>query len=382
MEGLKVTMIDDDVDGFNPFADSTQEEETKPEEQQEEKEQEEQEDSNIAEVDPDSLFESPESVGNGEDNDEDSAPHSDEGGSTSPNDFFSSIATAFVEEGIFPDISDDTIKNIKDAKSLRAAIDEQIKAGLDEQQQRVIECLNAGVKPDAIRWHEGMINTLSSITSQQLTSEETTKDNEGEILRRKILYQDCLTKGYSKERAERIVNKSVEKGEDVEDAKEALENLKDYYKNRYQNLKANADKEKEKEEQENLKRAEAIKDSIMKDSFFNGIELDKSTREKAYEAISKPIFRDKDGEVYTALQKAEFDDPDGFQAKLGIIYAVTNGFKDLSKIGSRLAQKEIKKGLADLESKINNSRRDSGGRLRFTSGVTDKESYSGIQLAI
>ena len=150
MEGLKVTMIDDDAEGFNPFADSTQEEETKPEEKQEEKGQEEQEDNNIAEVDPDSLFESPESVGNEEDNDEDSA-HSDEGGSTSPNDFFSSIATAFVEEGIFPDISDDTIKNIKDAKSLRAAIDEQIKAGLDEQQKRVIDCLNAGVKPDAIR---------------------------------------------------------------------------------------------------------------------------------------------------------------------------------------------------------------------------------------
>lgn len=381
MEGLKVTMIDDDADGFNPFADSAQEEETKPEEKQEEKEQEEQEDSNIAEVDPDSLFESPESVGNEEDNDEDSA-HSDEGGSTSPNDFFSSIATAFVEEGIFPDISDNTIKNIKDAKSLRAAIDEQIKAGLDEQQKRVIECLNAGVKPDAIRWHEGMINMLSGITSQQLTSEETTKDNEGEILRRKILYQDCITKGYSKERAERIVNKSVERGEDVEDAKEALENLKDFYKNQYNNLKANADKEKEKEQQENLKRAEAIKDSIMKDNFFNGIELDKSTREKAYEAISKPIFRDKDGEVYTALQKAELDDPDGFQAKLGIIYAVTNGFKDLSKIGSNLAKKEIKKGLADLESKINSSRRDSGGRLLFTSGVNDKESYSGIQLAI
>ena len=95
-------------------------------------------DNNTADVNPEEMFEgTQESVGSGNHKGNEEDADSDKG-STSP-DFFSSIANAFVEEGIFPDLDEDTIKGIKSAADFRKAIDDQIKAGLEEQQRRVAE---------------------------------------------------------------------------------------------------------------------------------------------------------------------------------------------------------------------------------------------------
>ena len=369
MEGIdKISFEDIDVDSlFDDTEDKPTEEQTDNKSNSEDSNNE-----DTADVDVDSLF-SQESVGSGDNNGEDDAPS--ESGGTSP-DFFSSIASAFVEEGIFPDIDDETIKNTKTAKDFRKLIDEQIKAGLDEQQQRVIECLNAGMKPTLIQQLEGQRNWLSKITLDEL------KDEDNEDLRKRLIFQDYINKGYSQERAEKMTLKSVETGNDVEDAKDALDNLKDINESRFKKAKEDADKLKVEQDKKLEERSKAIEDSIMKDDFFKNIKLDNATRKQAYKSITEPIFKTKEGKYLTTLQKAEYDDPEGFSAKIAILFAVTNGLKDLDGIGSKVAQKEIRKGFAELETKINSTQRDSSGRLKFTSGVDDKESYSGIKLAI
>ena len=369
MEGIdKISFEDIDVDSlFDDTEDKSTEEQTDNKSNSEDSNNE-----DTADVDVDSLF-SQESVGSGDNNGEDDAPS--ESGGTSP-DFFSSIASAFVEEGIFPDIDDETIKNTKTAKDFRKLIDEQIKAGLDEQQQRVIECLNAGMKPTLIQQLEGQRNWLSKITLDEL------KDEDNEDLRKRLIFQDYINKGYSQERAEKMTLKSVETGNDVEDAKDALDNLKDINESRFKKAKEDADKLKVEQDKKLEERSKAIEDSIMKDDFFKNIKLDNATRKQAYKSITEPIFKTKEGKYLTTLQKAEYDDPEGFSAKIAILFAVTNGLKDLDGIGSKVAQKEIRKGFAELETKINSTQRDSSGRLKFTSGVDDKESYSGIKLAI
>lgn len=369
MEGIdKISFEDIDVDSlFDDTEDKPTEEQTDDKSNSKDSNNE-----DTADVDVDSLF-SQESVGSEDNNGEDDAPSGS--GGTSP-DFFSSIASAFVEEGIFPDIDDETIKNTKTAKDFRKLIDEQIKAGLDEQQQRVIECLNAGMKPTLVQQLEAQKNWLDKITLDELKNE----DNEN--LRKRLIFQDYINKGYSQERAEKMTLKSVETGNDVEDAKDALDNLKDINESRFKKAKEDADRLKVEQDKKLEERSKAIEDSIMKDDFFKNIKLDNATRKQAYKSITEPVFKTKEGKYLTTLQKAEYDDPEGFSAKIAILFAVTNGLKDLDGIGSKVAQKEIKKGFAELETKINNTQRDSSGRLKFTSGVEDKESYSGIKLAI
>lgn len=100
------------------FADDVQE--TPPESTEENPE--EGKDKETTEVDPDSLFEDgkPESVGSGDNKDKEDTD-SDKGG-TSPN-FYSSIAKALTEEGIFPDLDDEAIAEVKTPEDFRDLVE-------------------------------------------------------------------------------------------------------------------------------------------------------------------------------------------------------------------------------------------------------------------
>lgn len=371
MEGLDFGTMLDDEQMESLF--SEQEDTTSPEEN--EVDENKNNDKDTAEVDPDDMFGGkPESVGseNNKDNEEDTTSEKD---GTSP-DFFSSIANAFAEEGIFPDLDEETIKGVKTAQDLRDAIDEQIKAGLTEQQRRVAEALDNEVAPDKIRQYENLISYLDTIDEKTLSEE----GEQGELLRKKILYQDYINRGFSKERAEKAVNRAISNGTDIEDAKEALESNKAFFKDEYQQLLEDAKEEKEKEKAENKAKAERLRKSILEEDFkfLEDVDVDKNMRKAAFDAISKPIYRDpKTGETYTAVQKYELDNKEEFLAKIGLIYALTDGFKSIDGLVKKKVKKEVKRGFSELEQKINNTRRDSRGNIKFASGVDDSESILG-----
>ena len=373
--GFENILDEEQIGAFLFGDDSHSEEEEEETPTDEEKEKGNKEKKDTAEVDPDNMFgEKPESVGSEEhkDNEEDTP---DDNGGTSP-DFFSSIATAIAEEGIFPDLDEERIGKIKTAADLREAIEEQMKAGLDEQQRRVAEALDNDVEPAQIKQYENLISNLEGISEKEITAE----DDEGNKLRANILFRDYINRGFSKERAEKMVKKSFDDGNDVEDAKEALESVKTFYKDSYQELLDNAKAEKDREKEEELEKAKRIKKSILEDDikFFGDVEIDKATRQAAFDAISKPIYKDpKTGQTYTAVQKMELDNPEEFMAKIGLICALTDNLKSIDGLVKKKVKKEVKRGLSNLESKINNTSRDSRGNLRFSSGVDDSESILG-----
>lgn len=384
IEGLNLDNILDEED-INLFGSDNDEPNTTQIEEEEVQETE-KEKKETTEVNPDTLFEGePESVGSEEKNNEekeDTLPK--EGTGTSPNnDFFSSIAEAFAEEGILPNLDEETIKNIQTPEDFRKAIDDYIKSELNEQQQRIKDALDNNVQPDAIRQYEGVLNYLSSISEEDLKAET----EQGEELRKRLLYQDYINRGFDKNRAEKEVNRAISNGTDLEDAVEALSGCKSFYQNSYNNLLQEAKKAKEEEIEDQRKRAESLKNSLLdkKNKFFGDLDIDQATRQKAFESISKPVYKDnKTGEVFTAIQKYELDHREEFLAKLGLIFTLTDGFKTLDGLVKNKVKKEVKRGFKDLENKINNSSRDSSGNLRFTSGVDDSESYlgKGIRLAL
>jgi hypothetical protein len=311
-----------------------------------------------------------EEVGSEEEKEEDT-PTDDGKGSSA---FFSSIANAFMEEGIFPNINEDTIKNVKDAKDLRELINAQIQAELTEQQQRVAEALNNDVAPSEIRRYESVLQYLESIDNSMLENEE----QEGEKLRRNIIKQDYLNRGFSEKRADKEVERSFQNGTDIEDAKEALSGNLEFIKNRYDNLLNEAKKAKREEEEKKKNRLQQMqKDMETKEyEMFAGMSISKDLRKKAFEAVTKPVYKDEDGNYYTAVQKLKQENPEEFLAKIGLIYSLTNGFKSFEGIVDNKVKKAVKKGFSDLENKLNTTRRDSAGNLKLATGVSqDEESY-------
>lgn len=345
--------------------DTGKEKEEKPEEGKEKKEKE------TTEVNVDSLFTEPESVGSGDTEEkEDTDPDK---GSTSPK-FYSSIAKAFAEEGIFPDLDEDTISKVETPEDLRELIDKQIKAGLDERQKRVDEALSAGVEPDTIRQYEGALNYLDSLTDETITAET----DEGEKLRKQLIYQDFINRGYSKERASREVQKSLNGGTDVDDAKEALKSNKEYFKSKYDEVVEDAKKEEEAEVAKRKEQAAQLKTSILTDKkVFGEIEVDKTTRQRIYDNIAKPVYKDPEtGEMLTAIQKYEMEHRTEFLKNLGLIFTLTDGFKTLDGLVKGKVRKEVKRGFRELENTLNNTARTSDGNLNYASGV-DSESFIG-----
>lgn len=381
MEGLNIDNILGAEEIENLFVDDTTESpapsnETETDSSKESEENKDKETEETTEVNVDTLFTEPESVGSGKDDKEEKEDTTPKGNGTSPENFYSSIAKALKEEGIFPDLDDDLYSKIKEPEDFRDLVEQQIQAGLDERQKRIDEALNAGVEPSQIKQYENTIQYLNNINEDTLSDES---DN-GENLRKNLIFQDFINRGYSKERATREVEKSLNAGTDIDDAKEALQSNLEFFKDGYNKLIDDAKEVAAQEEKERKRQADELKTSIFEDKTLIGdLNVDKSTRQKIYNNLSKPVYKDPDtGVYYTAIQKYEKENKIDFIKNIGLIFTLTDGFKNLDGLVKGKVKKEVKKGLRELENTLNNTARASDGSLKFTSGISeDPESFIG-----
>ena len=293
--------------------------------------------------------------------------------------FYSSITDALVVDGIFPDLDKETIQNVKTPEDFQKIIEEQINARFTEKEKRINDALNNNVEPNIIQQYESTLDYLDKINDESLSAE----NEEGENLRRQIIYNDYLNRGFSKSRAEKMVNDAINNGTDVDDAKDALQGIKDFYNNKYKEILDSAKENEKKLAEERTKQSENLKKSIMEDkNLYGDVDVDKATRTKIYDFITKPVHKDSNGNYMTALQKYQSENTIEAMKNFAICYTLTNGFKDWSKLGSKQAKREVKKGLANLEKVINSTSRNHDGSLGFVS--FDESSYlgQGMQLDI
>lgn len=372
MEGLSFDNIYTGSEIENLFNEDIQEDSTETVEDTPEKDEEKKEDT--TEVNPNTLFEdSPESVSSEEDIIKEQESTSSEKG-TSPK-FYSSIAKAFADDGIFPDLNEEDISKIETPEDFRTLIESKISSELDDRYKRIDKALGIGVEPDIIKQYEGALNYLESIQQSSIEDE----NEQGEELRKKLIYQDFINRGYSQERAQKEVDKSIKGGTDIEDAKEALQGNKDFYKTAYDKVLKDAEEAAEKSKKEQKEQIETLKKSILEDKkFFGDLDIDRSTRQRVLDNIMKPVHKDKNtGELYTAIQQYEMENKIDFIKNLGLIFTLTNGFKDLSGFIKGKVRKEVKRGISELENVLNNTQRTSDGNLNFMGGGKDPESFIG-----
>ena len=323
-------------------------------------------------INPEDLFEdkTPESVGSGKDNEgkEDTAPDNNADG-TSPNNFYSSIANACAVDGIFPNLDDETIKKAVDAESFSNLIEAEIKARFDEKQKRISQALENGVEPTDIKNYEATLNYINTITDAAIAEES----EKGEKLRYSLIYQDFINKGMTPDKAKKFADRPVDAGTDVEDAKEALLSNKEFFTGAYNKMLQEAQQKADEEKAEREKNAKELEKSLMKDKqLFGDMEISNDIRKKAFDSIAKPVYKDPEtGDYMTAIQKYESEHRAEFLKYTGLIFAMTNGFKDFDSFAKGKVKKEVKKGLRELEQTLNNTRRNNDGSLRMVTNQKD-----------
>lgn len=327
------------------------------------------------EVSAEDLFgddDDPESVGDDEDTDKEEKETSpkDAGSSPKGSNLYSSFAQALYGDGLFQFLDEQVVNGVKDADSFSEAFENEINARLDDETRRVKEALNAGLQPSTIARYEKVISNLEGITEEQLTAET----EEGSNLRRSIIRQDYINKGFSPERADKQVDRIMSSaGTDIEDAKDALESVLGYFRDSYKELvdsgKAEAEAEKQKIQQE---AAEFKKALLEKNTLFEDIPIDKATRQKAYDAMVKTVKVNEDGEKLTAVQQYADEHPVNFRVMLGTIYALTEGFTKMGNLLNKSVNKKVKRNLQEIEQRLQGQ--PQGGSFRYTEGG-DSDDY-------
>lgn len=329
-------------------------------------------DNTTEDVDPEDLFEdkAPESVGSGKDNEDKEGTAPDNGADgTSPNNFYSSIANACAVDGIFPNLDDETIKKAVDAESFSNLIEAEITARFDEKQKRISQALENGVEPNDIKKYESTLNYINTITDAAIAEES----EKGEQLRYNLIYQDFINKGMTPDKAKKFADRTVDAGTDVEDAKEALLSNKEFFTGAYNKMLQEAQQKADEDKAEREKNAKELEKSLMKDKqLFSDMEISNDIRKKAFDSVSKPVYKDPEtGDYMTAIQKYESEHRADFLKYTGLIFAMTNGFKDFDSFAKGKVKKEVKKGLRELEQTLNNTRRNNDGSLRMVTNQKD-----------
>lgn len=374
--GLMNILGEEDVERLGLFSDP---EETTAEPEEQDSAEQKNDNNKTTEVNPDELFEDdPESVGSDESVKEEEGADTDNSAGASPNDndFYSSIANACVVDGAFQNLDDDAVKNVKTAEDLFNLIEMEVNARFDDKQQKLIKALENGVEASDIKRYENTLSYIDSIQEKDLTEES----EKGEALRRNIIFQDFLNKGYNQERAKKLTERTIEAGTDIEDAKDALISNRDYFQGEYDRLLSEAQAEADKAAAERKQQAEKLKNDILKDKhLFGDIEITPDIRKKVVDNVAKPVYKDPEtGEMYTALQKYEIENRADFIKYIGTIFTLTNGFKDFDSFVKGKVEKEKKKGLRELERTLTNTKRNTGGSLKLvTNAKEDPESFIG-----
>lgn len=338
-------------------------------------------DGTAEEIDGESIFSS-ESVGSEDKEDEADEDTADDDDGSSPSNFYSSIARAAKEDGIFADLDDETIDKIANAEDFGKALDKQVQSMLDAKQKRIDSALTAGVPDNVIQGYERTLDYLDSIDEKKISEESEA----GQTLCRQLIYQDFINRGFSKERANREVQKSFSAGTEIDDAKAALQGNKDFFTEKYNSIIEEQEQERQNAVKEQEKAQKELEREILEGAdIFEGLKLDKATRRKVFDSISAPFAKDPDtGMILTEIQKYERDNRKDFIKKIGLLYVMTDKFTKLDNLIGKQVNKEVKKGLRNLERTLNTTSRDSDGNLRLMTGggKSDKESYSGYEIDI
>ncbi len=324
------------------------------------------------EVRSDNLFDDSdesESV-DGEDNNQgDENPTFNETGDSSAT-FYSSIASALKNDGVLENLDEEQIGAIMDADSFKAAIEQEISLRLNESDRRIKEALDYGIEPTEISKYQNTLQYLNGLNEEILSAET----EEAELERKRLIFQDCINHGMSEQRALREVEKSLNAGTDIEDAIEALTTNKEFYQKSYDSL-INAAKEEEANRRKQIEEKEEELRNLVIDTEepFDGISIDKATRNKILENIAKPTIKDKDGNYYTKLQDYQLRHPNEFLHKLGVIFTLTDGFKDIDKFVGKKVRQETNKNIRGLERTLKNQR-NYGSNPRYIGNGKDDDS--------
>lgn len=249
------------------------------------------------------------------------------------------LAKHLKEEGVlYLDEDIDKVESLADLKALIAKSNEKARyVNLTESQKRYQEALATGIPEKEYEKIEKEIQQLTNIKEEDITSNEQ--------LRFEINALDLMEKGLDKEKAIKLAKLSLADTSNVDDAKEALQNLINSKKDKFKGMMETSSKKTELAIDE-------IKKSVYGKEKLLDMPLNDITKNKLFDLMTTKVGTDdSSGMPLNEFQKWQKDNPIEANIFTNYMYMMTNKGKDLGlikKSSTSDASKELEKRLKSM----------------------------------
>ena len=222
---------------------------------------------------------------------------------------------------------------------------EAILENYDAYSQEYIKLREAGVDPQEAAVNLQTLEQLDSISEEDLVADDN------ETLRKQILTAHYKsTTNFTDDRIKKLVQRSLDLGEDVEDVKEALTSLKDLKRKDLETLKTKKANDKINEEKTIKETIDNLKQKINSlDEIIPDLKLSKQNKTKIEELLTKPVKQTEQGQLLNGVWAKRMENPIEFDIKLAhlIDLGAFDGKWD------KLLKKTESKITEELKSKMN-----------------------------
>ena len=284
-------------------------------------------------------------------------------GSESSSNLYSSLAAFVHEQGLLPSLDID-LKDIKSADDFANVFNKELDIQAELRLNNYLENLDL----NKIGIAKKDIQDLSTINSDLLKNDID--------LAKRIIYDDYLNQGLDEKKANRMLNRLIDLGEDaiLEDAEESLESLKEF---KSREIERETQSYKERLEADKIQQAkldEQMKKTIYESKdLISGLKPNKSLQDKVYKSINDIVGKSPDGTFENKFMKERRENPLEFEIRMYHFYELTNGFKDLSKISTTAKSSAVK----DLEKIARQTKLKDNGTPLWQQDANTYSNFSG-----
>jgi hypothetical protein len=263
------------------------------------------------------------------------------------------FAKDLVAQGLISSFDEDKftedVKELGEADALRNLIKNEIianseayKSDYEEGYQQYLQMIGKGVAPESAGSLIELKTKFDGIKVDDLSKEENTS------LRKQVMVDYFkLTTSMPDAKIERLVQSSIDLGDDVEDSKEYLTTLKTLVKEQITAEETEAEKTQKLQAEENRRNIEALKEEINTTSeIVQGMPINKQTKTSMFEALTKPV-QDNKGRTTNAVWAKRAEDPSFFDQRLAYLYST--GFFEKGKPWNKIATAKVTKEVNALE---------------------------------
>tara|TARA_R110002012_G_scaffold195916_5_gene364163 strand:+ start:1873 stop:3117 length:1245 start_codon:yes stop_codon:yes gene_type:complete len=181
----------------------------------------------------------------------------------------------------------------------------------------------------------------SNIKENQLSEDST--------LQKRLIAEHLESKGFKASKVNKLLETYEDTGSLEDEAKEALEDLKDVYSQKQEQIKEQYHRQQEELEERNKATMHHIQQSVENlDEIIPGVKMNKTTKDKLFHNMTQIVGQDDNGTPQNFVMSMRSQNPVGFDLAVTYLADVTKGFTDWSKIkkaGKTSAVKDFEKAL-------------------------------------